>query len=483
MKMDSIQIKGNSLETLEEAEELRSLRTEFLQQVSRETLEIYKDDESDLLSERESWNMDTILDNGDVRPFFDAIAKLSTVSASRIMLAYLMKVNGIAVDTKASKETTRFVEKAGRKEIENYLKMVRTRENETGPYLGEVLKALSDRTEREFTTEGFILPANRSWNAFFSGLIKEPDLPALKWLAFAYRMKTETCELFMRKALRRSHFNLYDREEFMIWAVLEYSSLTDNYFSNYKKLRKMYASPTKDMFDPTPARGKETKAAAASTPVREKETKAASVPMSVREKETKAATASTVRKKETKAVSASTSARKKETRVIPKPAEIDKKTNLLSTKDMEDVYSSVIESILDRDDVFEKRSTRLAELIDWAEQRSAEEGLQEEHRIQRTDKRMAEELIRQIINDINSFRDYEVDRKARELDKEAVKYAKRQEKILRVQYELQPDRDDIVIPAGTELVSKSKNVGIVIVPEKAVLKKIRVKNWKSRSGR
>ena len=439
-----------------EAESMQSLKTVALQRIAREIRQIYSDPRDiNLYSEQKEWNVDEILCGGDVRPFFDSIAKLSTMSAARIMLVYLMRVNGIDVGTDVSEEAIRFVDYSDEKIITDYLdnaKVKTEKSGQFGPAPKDVLYAVSERTREVCRTQGFTFRDSgyRSWNRLFAALLKNPDLSLLTIPAFAYRMPRDVCELFMQKAMRRDYFNLYDREELLIWIVLVYSDSTDSYFDNYRRLCALYPEDSVKIM--RPENGKQADALDENNKTADKpdeNDKTADKP----DENDKTADRSDANNK-----------------MAEKPDEIAEDTVNMSTVILDDAYCRIIEAMSDVSEVFLARNESLVRLMTWAAQRATDRNLPEKHRIRRTNEKKFREMVKKVVEGFSEYAEYTGLRRDEKRQKDVRKKSEQNKQYVRIQYEPKPDGDGIMIPAGTKMYSDLPFKGEVTVSENVVLR-------------
>ena len=185
------------------------------------------DDIGDLWDEYNTYGED-----GDARPFFNALKSARNVPASSFILVYL------AAQSRYPKNEEDLAKL--RTYAEQYAKGADTANMEG--------RDIFENLEGMVQSKMFYTPIwdkiNNNWKEYYRKCIFRPDFEHLRDIAFCYQMDIGDFQQMLQKALRRSRLNSFNRDELLTYVVIKFGDYimdgTKDRFDLYDTLDKLY---------------------------------------------------------------------------------------------------------------------------------------------------------------------------------------------------------------------------------------------------
>ena len=202
------------------------------------------------------WESNDVEGSGDSRPFFDSFKSIRQIPASSFIIAFLAYKNSYPADSTDRYRLSAFVEDFAskytsategerRNEFERIMHTPASKETEGLESEETLLREFAIRVRdvmrlfpelREKTNDD-------NWVEYFRGMLFNFNFSYLRDIAFAFNMDIEQFDIFLKKALRRSWTNYFNREEILTHIVVQYSETAqspDDRFQLYNDLCEKY---------------------------------------------------------------------------------------------------------------------------------------------------------------------------------------------------------------------------------------------------
>lgn len=163
------------------------------------------------------WTYEQVFENPG--PFFDAVSRQRVIPRYKYVINYLLIHCMVPMSRKHRKAYWDFLEEAR---------------------LEQIPAMLSGKVKRRFEENGFSLrPADKTWELYFSKLIKQFQYGYLRDLALGFHMEIQDLDVFLNKVLKRSRMNFYEKEEAFLYLVLKCGG-DRRYFDAFGCLKELY---------------------------------------------------------------------------------------------------------------------------------------------------------------------------------------------------------------------------------------------------
>ena len=232
-----------------EDESISSGETEILLDQEDQWQKLYQADDSHGFRQ---WDTEQIFD--DPEPFMNAVKEIHVIPDYYFVLNYLMVRVKLALSNENRKGFFKYLEAGNFPDSHFLVNLSEECQELLRTDCADGQKIFSDldfdtiwlqlvwKMDAIFRKNGNEDPID--WIGFFRGIVTNFTFDYLKQIAFGMHMSLSDYDVFLRKVLRRTYINFYDREEIFIYLVLKYADQMGipQYFAAYRTLKTLYSS-------------------------------------------------------------------------------------------------------------------------------------------------------------------------------------------------------------------------------------------------